>query len=387
MIGDCPFLGSRGVRTNDETDAMEDSVFVWRLSMMQPDFFQRYGASIVACWESKDKGTEQAKCVTLYLCKAAHLGWIIPNQFGDARSKEMFFGWRGFRVVKEHSDAFKSGLTWVFSLVDGKQCDDSTIQSFFIKANMKPAGTRWKQGFSGEVPFVYVPRATQAVGSALGNIGFESPLHAMMSGDDKGGDGGVQRLVEQGAFEASGVPVAAAGKQTVEGRVGGEAEQSPCFWPEGVSMVTSPSQRRQSAVEIAVGQLEGGGRGGDEALERVLDGGHAGKRPRLTTSSLAAPVPPEPCLGLRTGEIDSPGLSLLEELRKLRGEAVAGRKRTAANSDDFRAEVMAASGGGGRVLWEGDEAAGGFPVPVEYGGGEYGEEEPHPFEAAWWEAA
>ena len=289
----------------------------------------------------------------------------------------MFFGWRGFRVVKEHSDAFKCGLTWVFSLVDGKQCDDSTIQSFFIKANMKPDGTRWKQGFSGEVPFVYVQRATQAVGSALGNIGFESPLHAMMSGDDKGGDGGVQRLVEQGAFEASGVPVAAAGKQTVDGRVGGEAEQSPCFWPEGVSMVTSPSQRRQSAVEIAVGQLEEGGRGGDEALERGLEGGHAGKRPRLTTSSLAAPVPPEPCLGLRTGEIDSPGLSLLEELRKLRGEVGDGRE--------------AGAGGGSGVGWEG-EAGGGragviFPVPVEYCGGEYGEEEPHPFEVAWGEAA
>ena len=237
LIGDCPFLGSKGVHPDDEiVDALKDSFFVSWLRTMQPDFFQRYGAPIVACWESKDKGTEQAKCVTLYLCKAAHLGWIIPNQFGDARSKEMFFGWRGFRVVKQHSDAFKSGLTWLFSLMDGKQCEESTIQSFFIKANMKPAGTRWKQGFSGEVPFVYVPPATQAEGPAsLGNIGFESPLHSTTYGDvgDGVGVGGTERSVEPDGGEASGVSVAAAGMQTVDGRVGGDAEP----WDRGGRVV------------------------------------------------------------------------------------------------------------------------------------------------------
>jgi hypothetical protein len=144
-----------------------------------------------------------------------------------------------------------------------------------------------------------------------------------------------------------------------------------------VSVATSPSPRRRRAVEDAVGQLEGGGRGGDEALERVSEGGHGGKRPRLTTSSLAAPVPRELCVELRTGEIDRPRLSLLEELRKLRGEVGDGRE--------------AGAGGGSGVGWEGEAGGGGagviFPVPVEYGGGEYGEEEPHPFEVAWWEAA
>jgi hypothetical protein len=93
------------------------------------------------------------------------------------------------------------------------------------------------------------------------------------------------------------------------------------------------------------------------------------------------------CVGIWTGESDNPGLSLLGGLREACANGLVA-DQTAADGDEPLAEAVTASESvGGRVLWEGGWLAGGCPVAVEYGGGEYGKEEPHPFEAAWWEAA
>ena len=210
----CPFVPSsiefKDERVDPRADAM-DGFFVEWLRELNPYFFDLYGASIAACWPTKMKA--QGRCVLLYLSMAGFMGWIVPEPFGDVKSKGLFFGWRGFKVVEAFGDVFKRGLFWVFSLKGGRECDDSTIQQFFRKtANMKPAATQWNPAYLGKVPFVLVKppgdgdgvvvRQGPGVGQPQ-SIG-ELPMAAVAS-----------HPPAAGAFTDGGMPAAALGRNGV----------------------------------------------------------------------------------------------------------------------------------------------------------------------------
>ena len=67
---------------------------------------------------------------------AALNNWIDPKPFGDVRSPTLFFGWRGFQLMKIHNEEFKRRLFWVFSL--SMLAERFVTEGFIVSLSRRP---------------------------------------------------------------------------------------------------------------------------------------------------------------------------------------------------------------------------------------------------------
>ena len=163
--------GNRGAHVRHRPDMQQvarDGAAHWQQRLRQvraewtaaaghsPDGFRsRYQPQLDAA-----AGHVKAKleCLLRTLQLAAHGGAILPAQppAGTAAPSPVdgFFGWTGFVVAAGREREWRGAVEGLFPA----GFKEETVRETFRRAGLVPAGWRWREGWSGQVPFVPVVR-------------------------------------------------------------------------------------------------------------------------------------------------------------------------------------------------------------------------------------